>query len=377
MKKSCLILLPILLSGCFMHVRDCSTSLEPAYVKAEQIATKHKYRLAKPLASVEKDLAKLNVLLACCQPDVFALDGIPIEVREHQLARKDSAGQFSGGEYLISFFTLSLVPLHMTAFEGSYSYKLAISEGDVESFIVKNRKETCNSYFPTAYFMSSLVWDSMEGECEDERNCSFGFLMGECMAYPRKSFAYALATRLKELEDSGVDIAKAFAVKPVPPYSVGAWRKDGNRHDFAISLIDGTVRMNEETLRLIKEDFARKIIDGYLSEHPSVNPDSLKVAFLKYGVVKGRVVGSAEIIAMRLELESSYYDSYTRKGKIAFRVRKSQYETARNWARQHIAEIARDKNIRLVGDEIPKTASFYLGDEKYENGILEMEYTVE
>lgn len=377
MKKSYLILLPILLSGCFMRVRDCSTSLEPAYVKSERIATKHKYCLAKPLAAVEKDLTKLNVMLTGCQPDVFALDGIPIEVREYQLARKDSGGQFSGLEYLMTFFSLSVVPLHMTHFEASYSYQLALAEGNVEPFVVKNRKETCNSHFPTVYFMSSLVWYSMEGECEDERKCSFGFLMSDEPAYPRKSFAYALATRLKELEDSGVDIAKAFAVKPVPPYSISAWRKNGNRHDFAISLLDGSNRVSEEALQLVKEDFARKIIDSYLSDHPSVNPDVLRVAFSKYGVAKGRIAGSAEIIAMRLELESSYYDSYSRKGKIAFRVRKSQYETARNWARQHIAEIARDKNVRLVGEKLPASAEFYLGNEKYENGILEMEYTVE
>lgn len=347
------------------------------YNESRRIATKHKYCLAKPLAAVEKDLTKLNIMLTGCQPDVFALDGIPIEVREYQLARKNSAGQFSGGEYLMSFFTLSLVPLHSTAFEASYSYKLAVSEGDSDAFIVKSRKETCNSYFPTSYFMSSLVWDSMEGECEDERKCSFGILMGESPTYPRKSFAYALATRLKELENSGVDIAKAFAVKPVPPYSVGAWRKNGNRHDFAISLLDGSNRVSEEAMQLVKEDFAQKIIDSYLSDHPTVNPDGLRVAFSKYGVAKGRIAGSAEIIAMRLELESSYYDSYSRKGKIAFRVRKSQYETARNWARQHIAEIARDKNIRLVGEKLPASAEFYLGNEKYENGILEMEYTVE
>lgn len=375
--KSLYLLGAVLLSGCCMHIRESETCLEPGYISEDKIVTKHKYRLAKAIDSVDADLENLNVILQSCQPGVFALDGIPVVVSSQDIKCANLAGTFSG-KFIYSLITLSVIPAHSTSATFSREYKLRLAEGECDGFITQTMRESAQSYFPTSYLLSWIVWNDDRG-CEWERDytADFAMIASSKNVPAKKSFAYGLACRIKEVEDSGADVTQIFNVKEIPRYSIDAWRQNGANLEFKLSLMDVILKPDAEMLQLVKENVAEKMIEAYIAEHPSLDARNLRVAFKAYSCKNKRIFGSAEIIAMRLELESSYYDSYSRTGKVAFRVRKAQYEMARNWARQHISEIARDKNIRLVGDKIPASAAFYLGNEKYENGILEMEYIVE
>lgn len=378
MKKVALLMfIATLLSGCFVHIRESSTSLDPSYIAGAYVKTKYKYRVVNSLPFVEKDVEKLNLLLVSYQPDVFALDGIPVVLKDYKLSNDNLAGHISKNNFLVSFITLSIIPGHTSNFNSARSFTLKTNEGEIEPFVINGLREEAISYLPSVYLFSGLVWDSLEGDWETSTDSMcFGYPDSKAVL-PRRSFAYALATRLKEAEDSGLDVTKIFKVNEVPRYETEVWRKSSNVHSFVLSLIGYQAKIDERTLELIKKDFAEKVADSYLSDHPSERINDVRVAFKSYGVSKGKIVGTAQAFSIKLELESSYYDSYTRKGRVAFRVRKAQYESARVWARSHIEELARDKNIKLTGASIPSAAQFYLGSEKYENGILEMEYIIE
>jgi len=63
---------------------------------------------------------------------------------------------------------------------------------------------------------------------------------------------------------------------------------------------------------------------------------------------------------------------------MAVRFGVGQYKDAREWIRQNIETLARDKNIALTTGEIPPAAKFYLGREELKDGnILEIEFKTE
>lgn len=373
-----LILILSLLSGCwFVAVRESATSVEPIYRAGVKIVTKHKYRLVRPLEFVEKDIDKLNFMLQTSQPDVFASDGIPVVVKERSLQNNDPDG-FNPFPYIIS---ASLLPATVTLSNNESLYDIVLTEEDAgQPIITKAMVENGLSFFPLCYFTAPLVFNDYEGDYESKSKLDFIFHYVCVMnkeVYPRESFAYALAYRLKEIEDSGLDVTKVFKVTEAPQYVAKTWTKKGNRYDFVLALLNKEERLSVEKLKRIKDDVAEKIVKSHLADHAAAQYEDLHVFFRRYQVVSGRIEGVAQVVSMRLDVESSYYDSFTRRGKIAFRVRKANYEAALSLARENISKLSRDKNIRLVGDRIPKSACFYIVGEKYGNGILELEYIVE
>ena len=85
-----------------------------------------------------------------------------------------------------------------------------------------------------------------------------------------------------------------------------------------------------------------------------------------------------EVVIVATEVVSVYYDSVSRRGRIAMRVHVNQLEEARRWIRNRIGELALRSNIVVEGDRVPANARFYTGSETLkENGILEVEFRTE
>lgn len=127
---------------------------------------------------------------------------------------------------------------------------------------------------------------------------------------------------------------------------------------------------------LVRNSFRNMIRSQYVSEHPEKNARALVVDFPEFELNAGRIMG--RVAVMTIETLSLSYDAATRKGLITARIGENQFEDVRRYLRKNIEEVARRNNVALVGDVIPEDARFYIGRETLkENGILELEFKTE
>lgn len=379
-----------LLSGC-VHVKTYSTSTAPRY-KQEQIVTKNKYKIVKDSRTGDwNELYHINKSLQHCQPDVFAPNGIPLQLRGRafDIERLNATENIT---FLFSGWTFFILPMYSYTSETRTFSVLTERNQSLSPVIIKNREEECLSWLlPTTPLFSWIwmKWTAPDSENEWEVVHSVGFLWSSNVKYPKekeKALAYALAVRLKEFEDTGKDVAailkdtsridEVTGKIALPKYKLKDWHKRDEAYLFNIDVSTRDV-ITAANINAIQKDFGRVVLDWFAADEPQVNRGDTHVAYSKFEYSEGRIEGEAVVLVLTLEVESSYYDSFTRRGKIAVRVKKNQYGMAREWLRHNIAEIARDKNIRLVDGVITDEATFYIGNEKYANGVLEMEFKVE
>lgn len=129
-----------------------------------------------------------------------------------------------------------------------------------------------------------------------------------------------------------------------------------------------TQRVKRELRAAIEEDFREAVGEK--------KGDTLQIDFPEFALSDGVVQGRAEV--MRLSVLSLHYDARTQKGRISVKIGASRFDQARQWIRQNIETIVRDKNIALVTGNVPPNKRFYLGTERVlEGNILEIEFEVE
>lgn len=129
-----------------------------------------------------------------------------------------------------------------------------------------------------------------------------------------------------------------------------------------------TQRVKRELRAAIEEDFREAIGEK--------KGDTLQIDFPEFALRNGVVQGRAEVI--RLNVLSLHYDVRTQKGRISVKIGASRFDQARQWIRQNIETIVRDKNIALVTGNVPQNKRFYLGTERVlEGNVLEIEFEVE
>ena len=109
--------------------------------------------------------------------------------------------------------------------------------------------------------------------------------------------------------------------------------------------------------------------------HPDINPRTLEIDFTDYTLKAGTVSGRVAVLS--ISPESLSYDSRTRKGIIRVRVRDGQFEDARRWIRRNIGDLARNSNIEVMGDAVPKEGRFFSEREEMRDGVLEVSFTIE
>lgn len=387
--KSLVVVSLTILSGC-AHVRNCCTSVSPRY-QEEQIVTKNKYKIVKDSRTGNYDeLYHINKSLQHCQPGVFALNGIPIQLRGRAFETK-RLEELDNITFLLSAWSCWVMPMYSYTSETRTFSIITERNQSLSPVIVKSQEEMCLSLLlPTAPFLSWIWmdWTWPDSESEWAVDHTVGFWGSSRVSFPKekeKALAYALAVRLKEFEDTGKDVATILKETSrvdevtgkivLPQYKLKDWHKQGDSYFFNLDVPTYDV-ITAAKIKAIQKDFGKIVLDWFFTDEPQINRNDAHVAYSKFDYSRGRVEGEARVLILALEVESSYYDSFTGRGKIVVRISEKQQSFAREWLRHNIAEIARDKNIRLTAEAITDDAAFYLGSEKYENGILEMEFKV-
>ena len=166
----------------------------------------------------------------------------------------------------------------------------------------------------------------------------------------------------------------APAAPVVKPYTIESFaREAGDRYAYRFVLKINDASAADLTLsRRIQADLRQSVRDDYVASSGSKDTDSLRIEFPEYAIRDGKVVGRAMV--MTVELLEFVYDPVTAQGRLAVKVNPQQYEPTRQWVRNNIATLAKDK-----GDNILRALSgkprFTIGREVLrDDNVLEVEF---
>ena len=99
---------------------------------------------------------------------------------------------------------------------------------------------------------------------------------------------------------------------------------------------------------------------------------SLRIEFPQYAIREGTVEGRA--VVLTVSLLEFVYDPVTAQGRLAVKVNPQQYEQTRQWVRDNIATLARDKDPSLFG-ALSGRSRFSIGREVLrDDSVLEVEF---
>lgn len=374
----------------------------------EVISTRHRYRIVRSdeggddsynrriRALVGDEMIEAHIgiftneVLARVMPSVFSDDGIEFKVHHchHHAESKYTWTQVLCG------FSLTIIP-ECGRDEHVHSYKIEMQEDKRigESFEIMRFSEFALSILPTSF----VFWGGMpdcDGKrlyCKSEKVAGVSYLkdrgencpdiQDELLSSREKAFAYAVAKRLKELENSGVIdelLRKREAEKSkAPPHRVERLSRDSEKdfaYDFALEL-ESVPSNPSETVRAVIHDFAKAIVEDYADTFPHAKKDLLRVAFSGVSISGMKISGKASVLTIApLSLS---YDANTRRGKLSVRFNPGQADESRKWILENIATLARDKNIMLTTGSTPPPGSFSICEEKVDGSMLEIEFKTE
>ena len=333
------------------------------------------------------------------QPDVFSDSGIPILLNE--VSSTQSSELFP--TFVLSILSFFAFPAWI---HGSGEDVIAINVGNADIDIGKVTVGMKSLESMSLIIPSSLVlFDDGADGAEDARY-SKSALVTNRIFFDRSEtsgqdcvdgvMAYAIASRLKEMEDSGqmdailVQSNHRYENYPLPhlspkhetsdvpsqkpPYRIVSFARKADSdfaYDFALEMNDNP---SIETFFGIQGVFAREVLSAYKMEHPDVDVNSLKVD-VQPQLSGGRIVGRAAVLTI-VPLSQSY-DANTRMGKLSVRFNIGQAVEARAWIRRNIETLVRDKNVALTTGQLPSAATYYLLGERVNGDTMEVEFKAE
>ena len=376
-------------------------------VGEEQIKTKYRYRLMRRSKALGSEwLLNDGSRFSKWQPDVFDETGIPIEVKVSNTP-EDIGGKWSGP---ISGMTLLIFPYMKTVHQHEDWTYVVLNDKTLNVPISICRREgsaTSNNPLSFLFFSWTEKTCFENGATYDVHSCG----ASQTMEFEGRAKAYVLAKKLKGMEDSGMIndtvAAKAMSALKVwegsqsqamikreslkwngiafgeknvveQPFRIEKCECEEGR-DFAYRFVlfrkDGSkVTLSEYST--IQGAFRKAIKEQYHMSHPLVDPRLLVVDFTELSLSDGRVKGRVTVLT--LDVETLFYDSSSRRGRISVKIGANQLEDARRWIRKRIEELAFRSNIATTGDKIPSGARFYTGNETLkEDGLLEVEFKTE
>jgi hypothetical protein len=171
-----------------------------------------------------------------------------------------------------------------------------------------------------------------------------------------------------------VPVAGAAATPAVKPYSIDSFaREPGDKYAYRFVLKLNDVSAADMTLsRRIQADLRQSVRDDYVASAGTKDTSSLQIDFPEYAIRDGKVVGRA--VVMTVELLEFVYDPTTAHGRLAVKVNPQQYETTRQWVRNNIATLAKDKNANILSTLSGKPR-FTIGREILrDDNVLEVEF---
>ena len=401
--------------GCWSFRKSVTISVNDI---GENITTRHRYHLIAANIRAEnpdKSLVEKRRILKEHFPNVFSDDGIPF-VLNYDIASRNY-GRYGwihsrGWTEALAACTLGIFPKQECT-GGIYAFKIEMAKDDFvrADFDMIRAVENAQGVLPTAFLALNgkpdvgdfrVYWKSKKafGESEGNRlnldeysllsdyNILMSSINNDNITDPVKTddqlsqfaFAYGVAGKLKELEDSGAVDAMLkrleAATSKAPPHRVVTFKREKEK-EFAYRFVLETEKeVSTDEAEIIFREFGELVKEDYAGTFPDTDEKSLFVEFMDKVVHGRRIEGRAAVLTMKPVLLS--YDANTRRGKLSVRFNPGQYEEARAWARKNIETLARDKNIALVTGQIPPDAKYYsLGETVKDGNILEIEFKTE
>jgi len=328
------------------------------------------------------------------QPDVFSDTGIPIVLNE--VSSTQSSDIFP--TFVLSILSFFAFPAWI---QGSGEDVVAIDVGNSGVGIGKVVVGMCSQESISLIIPSSLLLNGEGAHCEKDTGYSTSFFEKNRIFFDRYKtserdgvggiMAYAIASRLKELEDSGqIDAIlvqgthgdgnlkakyKASTV-PIqkPPYRIASFVRESNS-DFAYAFaLEMNGEPSIETFFGIQTIFVREVLSAYKMEHPDADVSNLKVD-VQPRLLNGRIEGRVAVLTI-VPLSQSY-DTNTRRGRLSVRFHAGQSVEARAWIRKNIETLVRDKNIAQTTSRLPSAATYYLLGERIVGDTMEVEFKAE
>jgi len=191
----------------------------------------------------------------------------------------------------------------------------------------------------------------------------------------------ALSRRIvQSASTAGIAVAAMQSVAVAPaapqekPYSIELFSREASdkyAYRFILKLNDSS-GADLNLSRRIQADLRQSVQDDYLASAGTKDASALRIEFPEYAIRGGKVEGRA--VVMTVELLEFIYDPATAHGRLAVKVNPQQYEVTRQWVRNNIATLARDKNANLIGILSGKPR-FTIGREILrDDNVLEVEF---
>ena len=383
------------------HIVGCThqrlTLMVSVQDKGAQIATTNKYTLVysdgiHSMGSYGSDV-DLDRLIAE-QPQVFSSNGIPFTVKHKWgLTPKNGSAPF-----IIPILMPFLIPSCQEGltYESRYTIDVVDSPAAHAAFQKKERRDSCSALSPLPmlfYPTAGSFDDEPTNKCKFTRHhYIFGWTLDtesakKDISESQSATAYGIAVALKQMEESGkINPAKSRSVADVESQNANLWggynfdvtdfhRTDSDSYRYVFSLVSTNKNASLRESLAAKQVLSDTIRHDFAASYPSVNRTVLAVDFIEYEFADGVVKGTADVLP--LNILSYNYDKHTRKGCMRIKVRANQFDAARQYVRQNVELIARDKNIALIVGEIPPDARFYLLDESVDDGVLVINFKTE
>lgn len=419
-KCQVLAVLGVLVGGC-LHVRTAARVDVPGPHRS--ITTQNRYSVIWRSGGQNVNCTKL---LGLHQPNVFAEDGIPVEVTVSD-AQSSTYGLSEGAkglQLLCYICSLGISPFFVGS-ETDESVTVGIHPAvtrETRRLSVSTRRDAALSLLPIAFclYPSQTPYPPTTASCVycehtyDFVEAGYVIWNADNGAWTYEAKAYGLACRLKEMEEAGeiakakvdqyrmdrrkTDIVKRRTVEKVKqdrtiartmqrppagnarqaPYRLVYLERErdcGFAYRFALEL---NGEPSVQTFFGIQNIFADEVRTAYQLEFPNADVTSLRIA-VRPKLINGKIEGRA--VVLTITPVSLVYDPLTRKGKISVKFDENQYAEAREWARKNIETLVRDKNIVIETGELPPPGRYLSGSElvadTLQGKVLEMEFKAE
>ena len=387
------VVVTLVMAGCVAGcVHDRLTSMVSVQDLGPQIATKNKYTVVSMFEGSEFNFSGVSLdRLIAEQPQVFSSNGIPVVVKHKMVPSLKS----SSAPFIVPVLMPFLIPKCDEGWTYEYHYTIDVVDcPDAHaSFQRKERTDGCFamlSPLPMLFYLTAGSFDDEpRDKCKFTRHfISLGFTSGvdpNCMS--QTATAYGIAAVLKKMEESGkINPASSRSAADVESQNANLWggynfdvtdfhRTDSDPYRYVFSLVSTNKNASLRESLAAKRVLSDTIRHDFAASYPSVNRTVLAVDFIEYEFADGVIKGAANVLP--LNILAYNYDKHTRNGCMRIRVRANQFDAARQYVRQNVELIARDKNIALIVGEIPPDARFYLLDESVDDGVLVINFKTE
>ena len=327
-------------------------------------------------------------------PHVFSDSGIPVALK----IRSTEGGVENRWTLLLTILSVTLFP-EINSSWSELSFDVVVADDVETQFTMMSAKDSARGIFPTAlipfggmpdcganriYGRSDRVVgldSAVQNSCETLFKQNSGFYL--------EGFAYGVAAKLKEMEDSGkidamlrrqaaAKLQRQEAAKlRAPAHRVAKLAYDAGG-DFAcrftLELQEMPLDPDKAKLAVLQE-FGESLKEEYTGSVSGANQMSLAVNYADVKMDGKLIHGHATVLAM--SIVSLSYDANARRGKLSVRFNAWQEKEAREWIRKNIEELARDKNIALASGQRPPEATYYSLGEKIDGNVMTIEFKTE